>query len=117
MAADERPRAGGLHAEGGEHLREPVQGVGVARAVLGVAVQREVGQDDAEAVGEVLDDRLELAVREHRGVQQHERRPGARLAVGDARAVGVVVQAQLHPLASPARRPRRSAAAPPPSST
>ena len=51
-------------------------------------MQRQVGQDDAEAVGEVLDDRLELAVAEHRRVQQRERRPGARLAVGDARAVG-----------------------------
>ena len=36
----------------------------MARAVLGVAVQRQVGQHDAEAVVEVLDDRLELAVAE-----------------------------------------------------
>ena len=30
------------------------------------------------------------------GVQQRERRPGARLAVGDPRTVGVVVEAELH---------------------
>ena len=93
------------------HLGEPVQRVGVARAVLGVAVQRQVGEDSAVAVGEVLDDRLELAVAEQRRVQEHEARAGARLAVGDARAVGVVVEAQLHPVASPARCPRASAAA------
>ena len=39
-------------AEAAEHLGEPVERVGVARAVLGVAVQRQVGQHDAEAVGE-----------------------------------------------------------------
>ena len=53
-------------------------------------------------------------------MQEHERRARARLAVGDARAVGVVVEAQLHPVASPARCPRASAAAtraPAPSST
>ena len=74
-------------------------------------MQRQVGEDQPVAVGEVLDDRLELAVAEQRGVQQHEARPAARLAVGDARAVGVVVEAQLHPVASPARCPRASAAA------
>ena len=70
--------------------------VRVARAVLGVAVQRQVGQHEPEAVAELLDERLPLAVREAGRVQQRERRPGAGLAVGDPRAVGVVVEAQLH---------------------
>ena len=70
----------------------------MARPVLGVAVQRQVGQHEAEAVAELLDERLELAVREARGVQQRERRPGAGLAVGDPRSVVVVVEAELHAL-------------------
>ena len=41
-----------------------------------------------------------------RRVQQRERRPGARLAVGDARAVGVVVEAQPHPAPRRRARPR-----------
>ena len=61
-----------------------------------VAVQRQVGQHDAVAVRELVDDRLELAVGEPLRVQQRERRPGPGLAVRDPRAVGVVVQPQLH---------------------
>ncbi len=68
----------------------------MARAVLGVAVQRQVGEHHAEAVGELLDRRLPLLVGEQRRVQQRERRAGAELAVGHARAVGVVVEAQPH---------------------
>ena len=45
---------------------------------------------------QVLDDRLELAVAEHRGVQQHEPAAGARLAVGDPRPVTVVEEPQPH---------------------
>ena len=59
-------------------------------------MQRQVGQHEPEAVAELLDERLELAVREAGGVQQRERRPGARLAVGDPRPVVVVVEAELH---------------------
>ncbi len=66
----------------------------MAGAVLGVAVQGEVGEHDAEAVGEGAGDGLPLEVGEPRGVQQRERRAGAELAVGDARAVGVVVETQ-----------------------
>ena len=83
-------------------------------------MQRQVGEDHAVAIGQRLDDRLELAVAEQRRVQEHEAGAGARLAVGHARAVGVVVEAQLHPVASPARCPWASAAAmraPAPSST
>jgi hypothetical protein len=69
----------------------------VARAVLGVAVQRQVGEDDAEAVDEVLHDGLELAVREERGVQEDEARAGPGLPVGDPGAVGRVVEAEPHP--------------------
>ena len=68
----------------------------MARAVLGVAVQRQVRQHEPEAVAELLDERLPLAVREPGGVQQGERRTGARLAVGDPRPVVVVVEAELH---------------------
>ena len=57
-------------AERGHHLGEPVERVRVARAVLGVAVQRQVGQHEPEAVAEVLDDRLPLAVAEERRVQR-----------------------------------------------
>ena len=105
--------AADLVAEPGHHVGEPVERVGVARAVLGVAVQRQVGQHDAEAVGEVLDDRLELRWLSIAGVQQRDRRARARLAVGDARAVGVVVQAQPHPRARRRRCPARIAAAAP----
>jgi hypothetical protein len=38
-------------------------------------------------------------MREALGVQEHERRPGAGLAVGDARAVVVVVEPELHDVA------------------
>ena len=87
VAADQRPRPEHLRGEPGHHLGEPVERVGVVRAILGVAVQRQVRQHDAEAVGEMLDGRLELLVGEHRRVQQRERRPGAELPVGHARAV------------------------------
>ena len=61
-------------AEARHDLGEPVERVRVARAVLGVAVQRQVGQDDAEAIGQVLDGRLELLVRSSARVQQRDRR-------------------------------------------
>ena len=96
VAADQRPRPAHLAAEAGHHLGDPVGRVGVARAVLGVAVQRQVGQHEPEAVGELLDQRLPLAVREQGRVQQRERRAGARLAIGDPGAVVVVVEAELH---------------------
>ena len=96
VAADERPRAADVRAEAGDDLGQPVRRVRVARAVLGVAVQRQVGQHDAVAVLEALDERRQLAVAEQRGVPEDQRRAGARLAVGDARAVGVVVEAELH---------------------
>ena len=96
VAGEERPRAEHLGAEATEHLGEPVERVGVAGMVLGVAVQRQVREHHAEAVGERIDGRFPLLVREQPGVQQRERAPGAELAVGDARAVGVVVEAQPH---------------------
>ena len=79
----------------------------MARTVLGVPVERQVGQDDAEAVGEVLYHRLPLAVREAGRVQEGEGRTGPRLPVGHPRPVRVVVEAQLHPRRSPATSPRR----------
>ena len=82
--------------EAGQHLAEPLRRVRVARAVLGVAVQRQVGQHDAVAVRELVDHRLPLPVRESHRVHQRERRAGPGLAVGDPAAVGVVVEAQLH---------------------
>ena len=96
MAPDERAGAEHLGAEAGDHLREPLGRVRVPRPGLGVAVERQVGQHQAEAVAEVLDDRLELHVREQGRVQQRQRRAGAVLAVGHAGAVAVVVQAQAH---------------------
>ncbi len=68
----------------------------MARPVLGVAVQGQVGEHHAKAIGELLDGGLPLLVGKHRGVQQRERRPGAELAIGDARAVGMVVETQPH---------------------
>ena len=47
-------------------------------------------------LGEAVDDRLELLVREHRGVQQRERRPSAELPVGHSRAIGMVVETKPH---------------------
>jgi Na+-driven multidrug efflux pump len=105
VAADQRPRPAHLAAEAGDHLGHPVRRVRVPRAVLGVAVQRQVGQHEAEAIGQLLDQRLELAVGQQRRVQERERRPGARLAVGDARAVVVVVEAELHRVIAVLRSP------------
>ena len=96
VAGEQRARAEHLGAEAAEHLGEPVERVGVAGPRLGVAVQRQVGQHDAKAVGELLDRRLPLLVREQPRVQQRQRRPGADLAVGHARAVVMVVEAQAH---------------------
>ena len=62
VAADERSRAEHVPAEAGEDVGQPVGRVGVARAVLGVAVSGKVGQHDPEAVGQVADRRLELLV-------------------------------------------------------
>ena len=57
-----------------EQLGQPLRRVRVVRAVLAVAVQRQVGQHDAVAVRELVDDRLELAVGEPLRVQQRQRR-------------------------------------------
>src|SRR5215211_3171544 len=96
VPAHERPRAARVADEAGEHLRQPLGRVRVPRPVLGVAVERQVGQHEPEAVAELLHQRLPLAVREAGRVEQRERRPGARLAVGDPRPVGMVVEAELH---------------------
>ena len=77
----------------------------MAGPILGVAVQRQVGEHDAHPGGERLHDRLPLAMGETKRVQQHERRPGADLAVGDPGAVAMVIQTQphsRHPLTRPA---------------
>ena len=100
VAADQRPRPARLAHEAGHHLGQPVRRVGMARAVLRVAVQRQVGQHEPVAVAELLHHRLPLAVREQPRVQQRQRAPRPRLAVGDARAVVVVVEAELHRLAA-----------------
>src|SRR5215211_6335760 len=96
VPAHERSRAARVADEAGEHLRQPLGRVRVPRPVLGVAVERQVGQHEPEAVAELLHQRLPLAVREAGRVEQRERRPGARLAVGDPRPVGMVVEAELH---------------------
>jgi len=96
VSHDERVRPEHVVGEAAHHLGEPVDRVGVAGAVLGVAVQREVGYHEPVALGEALGDGLPLAVGEQAGVQQRERRAGADLAIGDARAVGVVVEAKPH---------------------
>ena len=59
-------------------------------------MQRQVGQHDAVAVRELVHHRLPLAVGEPLRVQQRQRRPGPGLAVRDPRAVGMVVEPQLH---------------------
>ncbi len=83
----------------------------MAGTVLGVAVQRQVGQHDPEAVGELLDGGLPLLVGEQPGVQQRQRRPGPLLPVGDAGTVGVVIQAQPHaPIVRTAAHPPTMAA-------
>jgi hypothetical protein len=98
VPGEHRSRSEHLVREATEHLGEPVERVRMARVILRVAVQRQIRQHDAEALGERLDGRFPLLVRQQPRVQQRERRPGAELAVGDARAVGVVVEAQAHTL-------------------
>jgi hypothetical protein len=59
-------------------------------------VQRQIGKHQPEAVGELLDQRLPLAVGEQLRVHQRERWARAGLAVGDSRAVVVVVETKPH---------------------
>ncbi len=66
--------------------------------MLGVAVQRQVGEHHPKAVGQLLDGRLPLLVGEQPRMQQRQRRAGPDLPVGDTRAVGMVVEAQPHRL-------------------
>ncbi len=96
VAAHQGARAEDLRGEAGHHLGEPVERVGVAGTLLGVAVQGQVREHDAEAPGELLDGRLPLLVREQARVQQRQRRAGAELPVGHAGAVGMVIEAQPH---------------------
>ena len=96
VAGDDAPPASDLHAEAGDHIGQPLRRVGVARAVLGIAVQRQIGQHDPEAVGQRSDDRLPFAMRQSQRVQKHQRGAGSRLPIGDPRAVMVVVEAQAH---------------------
>ena len=91
VSGEQRPGTENLGDEAPEHFGVPVERVGVARVVLGVAVQWKVGQYDAEAIGELLDRGLPLLVGQERRVQQRQWRPGAELPVGHAGAVGVVV--------------------------
>ena len=63
VARDDAPGTTHLRTEAGDHLREPLGTVGVPRAVLGVAVQRQVGEHYPEPRGQRLDQRLVLAVR------------------------------------------------------
>ena len=58
-----------LAAEAGDHLGQPVRRVRMAGAVLGVAMQREIGKHDAEALRQRRHDRLPLAVREAERMQ------------------------------------------------
>ena len=98
VTSEQRARSEHLGGEPAEHLCEPVERVRVARAILGVTVEWQVGEHHAEAIGERLDGRLPLLVREQRRMHQRERRPGAQLTVGDAGAVRMVVEAQPHAL-------------------
>ena len=68
----------------------------MAWAILGVAVQGQVGDHEPVALGEPLDDRLPLAMGQQPAVKQREWRTGADLAVGDAGTVVVVVEAKPH---------------------
>ena len=82
-----------LRGEAGHHVGEPVERVGVARPVLGVAVQRAgPGARRGSGPRAARRRRFPLLVGEQPGVQQRERRPGADLAVGHAGTVGVVVE-------------------------
>ncbi len=105
VARHQRARPEHVGGEAAHHLREPVDRVGMARAVLGVAVQRQVGEHDPVALGEATDDGLPLPVGEQPGVQQRERRAGADLTIGDAGAVGVVVEAKPHSERLPREHP------------
>jgi hypothetical protein len=50
VAADQGTGAEHIRGEPGHHIGEPVERVGMARAILGVSVQRQVGEHNAEAV-------------------------------------------------------------------
>jgi hypothetical protein len=91
VAGEQGPWPEHLGGEATENLGEPVQGVEMAGAVLGITVERKIGKDHTEAVGQLLDGRLPLLVGEQSGVQQGEGGPGAELSVCDTGAVVVVV--------------------------
>ena len=109
VAAHERSRTQRVAAESGDHIGQPIRRVGMAGAVLGVAVEGKVREHEPKAVGQLFHHGLELAVAEPGRVQQRDRRARAGLAVGDARAVGMVVEPQFHPLRRPAASPRSKA--------
>ena len=90
MAADEWRSSRDLVAERGERLGQPVEAVGVAAAVLRVAVGGQVAEDQPEAVPDLLGERFELTMREARRVDEHQRRAGAVLAIGDPDSVARV---------------------------
>jgi hypothetical protein len=64
VAADNRPSATDVIAETGDHFSKPIKRVGVVRAILRIAVQWKVGQDDAVAMLELLDQWCKFAVAE-----------------------------------------------------
>jgi hypothetical protein len=114
MTGDDATAASDLGAEPRDHLGQPLRRIAVARAILGVAVQRQVGQHDAKATGQGRHDRLPLAMRETERVQQHERRAGSGLAIGHSGAVRVVIEPQSHAWIVAARAgDRRDPIAPP----
>ena len=104
VAGDQRTRPHGLAAEPRHHLGQPVGRVGVAWAVLGVAVQRQIGQHHPEPRRQRRHDRLPLAVRQPQRVQQRQPGPGPGLAIRDPRPVVVVIEPQPHCKPSTERR-------------
>src|SRR5579871_5553974 len=104
VAREEGARAELGLTEPGDDLGHPIERVWMPGAVLGVAVERQVRQDDAEPRLQRVDDRLPLSVREPNRVKQGKRRPGTRLPVGNPGSVAMVVEPEPHQLGSVADR-------------
>ncbi len=108
--ATANPRRGPTHVvrELGHQTGHPIQVVRVVGRLFRIAVQRQIGKHQARAVLQLAGRRHKLAVVQAARVPEHQRRTGAALAVGDARALSAVEEPQTQHACILARHTVRS---------